>query len=765
LFEKTLYGADGSILRSFSQAVEKQFPNLDPNFFKSTVLKAGEDILTDEPYANHVWVYAAVSAIATNLVQLPKVLDLTGTEEQEIVEDHPVLSVFDNPNPYMSASAFWEAIILNLLLPTKNTQGGQCFLIAETGTGRPANLHKGEIPVELYPFNDQNIRPILGGPNKKELKGWMLHGDKGEKIPYDLSEVIRINLYNPYNPLKGLSPLMAAASSVRQDAKASQVNENFFDNNASLGGALSTDAELEDDQIKALRKQWHETYGGSDNAGKTAVLHTGLKFQQFQRTHQDMQFIDQKKWGRDEILAVYRVPKAEVSVYEDVNFATAISADKAFWTKTLLPHDRRILEGFNSQWIQFVEGGKYQLISDTSNVEALQPNFKEKLEQAKALAELLVPVEEINRRLELNLDIAQYPWLSTSLVPFSLTPAERALEEDEPVEVSDTMGDEEEVEEEEPGDEEEKTPEEGIEDAAENLMANIDAIHKADKDRSRFADDYARKVLGPDEKKLKQIISRFFIGQRNRYQDLVDKWAATGTKDAVTKLEEGESLLSFFKLNVGSETNILRKLLLPEFKRQMKNEKAQMEAEMGSPVSWSETSPEAKKALKERLKQIKGVNNTSNKKVAGKIKKVLRKAINENLTKAQTAKLLKVEIRKVYKGDFRANTIARTETGIIHSEARFQIMEEAGVEEIEWLTMGDEKVRPAGSDSADAWDHQMLNGQTTKFGTPFNNGEAIRYPRDTQGTSAGNVINCRCSFRIHKKKKPKKTSHHSAVKK
>jgi HK97 family phage portal protein len=723
-------------MKDLNDAIKKSFPNLDPNFFKaphSTVSDSGDVV---DPYSNNVWVYSACTAIATNLIQLPKVLDLTNTEEEELITLHPILDLFNNPNPMMSASAFWEAIILNLLLPTNSTKGGQCFLIMEKGNGQPASLRAGDIPKEIYPFSDANISPIISKQSKM-LEGWLLKGANGEKIPYTLDEVIRIYLYDPSNPLKGQCPLWAARSGLRQDKKASAVNESFFDNNASLGGTLSTDAELEDDEIKALRKQWHETYGGAENGGKTAVLHTGLKFEQFQRTHVDMQFIEQKKYSRDEIMAVYRVPKAEISLYEDINYATAQAANKSFWQKTLIPHDGRILEALNSQWIQYIDNGKYELISDLTKVEALQEDFTEKLEQAKKLADLHVPVEEINRRLDLSLKIDEYPWLKTSLVNYSLAPAGDVM----------SRSDEEELEEEE----EVATDPETIEESTDKLYKTIEKVHKANEERTSYADNYAKKVLAPDEKLMLKTINKFFVGQRNRYQDLVDKWTKGKNKkdiNTVTKIEE-EIPASVFKLDPKKEAFKLREMLLPIYKKLIKNEATQVEAEIGPLVNWDERHPSVKELLKKRLKKVVGVNGTSSKIVADKIKKAITKAVEENYTIAQTTKLLKQEIGAVYKKPFRAKTIARTETGIIHGETRYSVMKADGVENIEWLTARDELVR--GASGPAEFPHDILDGEVTKLGTPFNNGEEITHPH-AQGASAGNVINCRCTFRMVRNK-------------
>jgi len=426
--QTTAEAAQEILMMANINSMLKAFPNLDPNFFKSPRLTAAENEVVDKPYQKNVWVYAACQAITTNMLQVPKVLDLKKTKEQEFIDEHKILDLLNNPNPLMDGMAFWEAVMLALLLPTRTTHGGQCFILAESGSNRIVNLKNGDIPKELWPFDDSLIDPVKS--KSGILEGWKLTAGT-TTVFYLPEEVIRIRLYNPHDIFRGQSPLTAATGGMRTNAKAQKVNEAFFDNNASLGGTLETEGNPTAAEVKRMRKEFDELYSGPDNAGKTAVLTYGLKYQAFQRSHIDMQYLEQLKYSRDEILAVYRVPKSEVTIYEDLNFATASVADKAFWTKTVIPFDKRILKSINDQWICNVENRKYALTSDYSNVEALAENFTMKLEQAAQLVKMNVPLEEVNRRLELNLEIGQYEWLKTALVSFNLVPAEQALEENE----------------------------------------------------------------------------------------------------------------------------------------------------------------------------------------------------------------------------------------------------------------------------------------------------------------------------------------------
>lgn len=735
--KKTLSSEEvrAAVQRGMYAALKKEFPNGDPNFFIPTYTTNRDDAVAEvtKPYANNVWVYSACNAITTNLIQVPKVLDnVEDEQESEMLTEHPMLGLLENPNPMMDGPTFWENVLLDLLLPTSSTKGGQCFIVAESGVNRPTNLRRGDIPMELYPFSDEFFTPILDKSNGNQLIGWKYQvPNSASHINYSLDEVIRVFLVDPDNPLKGQAPIWAARKGLRQDAKATTLNENFFANNASLGGVLESEAELEKDVADEVRKAFEEKYAGEEMAGRTALLHSGIKYKQFTQSHQDMEFLDQRKYTREEILAVYRVPKFVVSVYEDINFATAKVADRGFWTNTLVPLDERVIRSINNQWIRHIEEGQLRLSSDYSKVPALQPDLTEKLDQAAKMFALQIPVEEINRRLELQLEIDDYDWLKTHLVNFNLIPAEDSLEgeeEEEEEPVTPSEDEEEEVEEEE----DDQTS--AIDAIINKIDSDIAEKNADDKLRERYVND----VLTPDEKKFRKLLGEYLTEQRNMILNNVDAWANAGK--AIHKADE-PSPNDFLK-GKGKENKRLQKKTRPEYQRQAEREAVVLEAELGTSVEWTLNSPGMQKVLKERLKQITVINTTTFKIARKQISDAITISVEQGLSRSATAKLLKKEINKVYKGRINTVTIARTETASIHSQTRMDVYDQVGVKKLKWLTADDELVRGKGAD----FPHDVLHEVVRTRAKGFYNNEKIRFPHDPSA-SPSNTINCRCMVR------------------
>jgi hypothetical protein len=64
------------------------------------------------------------------------------------------------------------------------------------------------------------------------------------------------------------------------------------------------------------------------------VTEGGLSYKQTGLSQKDMDFLEQRKWNREEIMAAFKVPKLELGLYDDVNFAPKPSRPGLSWTGT-----------------------------------------------------------------------------------------------------------------------------------------------------------------------------------------------------------------------------------------------------------------------------------------------------------------------------------------------------------------------------------------------------------------------------------------------
>lgn len=342
-----------------------------------------------EPYAYQVWVYSCVSLIANNLAALPRYIYNRRTEEK--IESHPLLDLFNRSNKETFGETFFESLIINMLLD------GQVFVLP----GNKEILGRGQIPKEIYVIKDKYLEAKKS--SKNIITQWHYNPGAGAPIPYNTDEIIRCRFFNPYDPKKGLAPMKAALATIYQDASAAAYTANFFKNGAQLGGVLSTDQPLQEHQAKDIAEGFNEKYGGEDKAGKTAVLHSGLKYQSISSTFKDMQYKDQQEFVKERILAAFKVPRSLVADYSDVNYSNSITAKKTFWQEGLLPIDNLINEAFTYQWVGGADSD-WVLKSDLSTVEALQEIQSDKIDAFDKLIKSGIPREEAARLLNIPVD-------------------------------------------------------------------------------------------------------------------------------------------------------------------------------------------------------------------------------------------------------------------------------------------------------------------------------------------------------------------------
>ena len=119
-----------------------------------------------------------------------------------------------------------------------------------------------------------------------------LHADRNRRYPF---------------PLWGQTPLLAALNEVGLSETILQQQTNFYTNQARPSAVLSTDLQLDKDQVEALSDRWDEKSKGL-NQGKTPILTSGLKPIPWGAPARDAQIAEILKIAEQHIAVAFRVP-------------------------------------------------------------------------------------------------------------------------------------------------------------------------------------------------------------------------------------------------------------------------------------------------------------------------------------------------------------------------------------------------------------------------------------------------------------------------
>ena len=355
-------------------------------------------------YATHPWVYAATNTIARNISGVPFVFQTSGGVAKN---RHGFAELFEKPNRWMGFGQFIESMVSWLTLH------GEVFVILRRKS-------ENEVPKEMWPDDPSAWEPVINKETKR-LIGWEKALENGKKVPFRLHEVIHIKFWNPLDPWRGLSPISAARQGITQDLLANQFNNSFYRNSGAPGGVVEIDETLTDRQFQRLVQQYDDKHGGPGNAHKLLLLEGGAKWKQTSFSQKDMEFLDQKKWNRDETLAVFNVPKGEVGILADgANLAVVKVQAREFWLKNLMPKMKLIEWGLWSQLFSRINGGRVWGEFDHSGIEALWDEFHEKVLSGRSLWEMGYTVNQINKRL--NLGLPENSWQNVGYIPVNVTP-------------------------------------------------------------------------------------------------------------------------------------------------------------------------------------------------------------------------------------------------------------------------------------------------------------------------------------------------------
>lgn len=265
--------------------------------------------------------------IAEGIAQVPwKLYRRDGISGRVEARDHPLFRLLHRrPNPWQTSFEFREQIAFHLVL----TNNAFVFL------NRSAS---GEV-LEMFAYEPGNVN-VTRNPDMSLSYSVALAGGARVQIPAESIWHIRGPSWNGYI---GLDAVNLARNAIGLSLATEEYGSALFANGARPGGLLSTDQPLGPETIAQIRKQWQETQAGSGNAMKTAMLHSGLKWQALSYNADEAQFNETQKRVTHSICAAFRVNP--IMIMQTEGTATYASVEQMFLahlTHTLMPWYERI---------------------------------------------------------------------------------------------------------------------------------------------------------------------------------------------------------------------------------------------------------------------------------------------------------------------------------------------------------------------------------------------------------------------------------------
>lgn len=338
-----------------------------------------------QPYGESgAMVEACVSAYAQTVAMCPGDHWVsTGDGGRERVTTSALSRIIRRPNDYQSMSD----LLLNLTrkLYTK----GEAFALA-------VRNERQEI-AELHWMRDG--QPIVA------VDGSIFYWLSGNEIVdrrFDLSapiparDVLHVRLHTPRHPLRGESPILAAALDLMMSGAALNHQVAFYLNQARPSFLLETDEKLTKKEADDLRARWDEQTKG-ENSGGTPILSWGLKAKPVTIGAGDSQLADMLKMSDQNVALAFRMPLQILGI-GGTPFASTealMSSWKATGLGFALNHVEEAfgllfrLRGFPDEYIEF----------DTNAL--LRSSFKEMIDALSNGTRRVMAINEARRYLDL----------------------------------------------------------------------------------------------------------------------------------------------------------------------------------------------------------------------------------------------------------------------------------------------------------------------------------------------------------------------------
>ena len=246
----------------------------------------------------------------------------------------------------MTSFVFRETLMTHLLL-----WGNAYAQIIRNG--------KGEV-IALYPLMPDRMRVDRDEYGRLYYEYQISTDDarinKGSTVQLSPSEVLHIPGLG-FDGLVGYSPIAMAKNAIGLAIAAEEYGSKFYANGAAPSGVLEHPGTLKDPS--KVRDSWSQTFGGSANSHKVAVLEEGMKYTPISISPNEAQFLETRKFQINEIARIFRVPPHMVGDLEKSSFSNIEQQSLEFVKYTLDPWVTRWEQNMTRSLLTAEEKKKY----------------------------------------------------------------------------------------------------------------------------------------------------------------------------------------------------------------------------------------------------------------------------------------------------------------------------------------------------------------------------------------------------------------------
>ena len=288
------------------------------------------------------------------------------------IEEHPFLQLTQRLNVYNQS----YKDLLYWLYTNMKLYGFQLWQMPTKSLPLGTDINNKMI-MDIVPIPSKHVTAVYN--SDQTLIDHYEHTNGNTIIKYKPEEVICFKYPHPDNPLQWLAPVSKFNFTLSIDYYQGKHRMAELINGAKISGVLQYPGRVDPDYAKAQQKEFNQNQGGTENVGKIPLLQNGVTFTPNQMNAREMDFLQGRRDGRDEICVILEMDKSVMGITDDVNRANAKSGLENFITNTIQPFSDTFITPQLNAYLKKIYGqrflfnNEYEFETDrTSQLETLK---------------------------------------------------------------------------------------------------------------------------------------------------------------------------------------------------------------------------------------------------------------------------------------------------------------------------------------------------------------------------------------------------------
>lgn len=269
----------------------------------SNLIEGAQSIGTDSALQIAA-VWRAVEIRAKTVATLPLMVYENRKGMREMARDSSLWQLFhESPNARMTPVEFWVAMMMNLVL-----RGNAYARIDRSANGSA---------YALWPMPADQVEMVVQ-PDGTAVYYYWINNDLAVLAAENVLHIKEMG-----NGITGLGRLDYMRGTMTENRNSQTHATKLFTNGGKPTGVLMFDGVLDPEQRKALKERFAEMAEG--NSSRLYVLEAKMSYQQINLTPEELQLLDTRRYGVEEIGRWFGVPGELMNATNVSKFGTGVS--------------------------------------------------------------------------------------------------------------------------------------------------------------------------------------------------------------------------------------------------------------------------------------------------------------------------------------------------------------------------------------------------------------------------------------------------------